>query len=63
MTLTNLVKTVTTMIATVSVTVIVMFTVTLNLIPACDDDSESANDGNIDVEMPRTVTVKVTIMQ
>ena len=63
MALTNLVKTVTTMTATVSVTVIVMFTVTLNLIPACDDDSESANDGNIDVEIPRMVTVKVTIMQ
>ena len=63
MALTNLVKTVTTMIATVSVTVIVMFTVTLNLIPAYDDDSESANDGIIDVEMPRMVTVKVTIMQ
>ena len=63
MALTNLVKTVTTMIATVSVTVIVMFTVTLNLITACDDDSESANDGNIDVEIPRMVTVKVTIMQ
>ena len=63
MTLTNLVKPVTTMIATVSVTVTVMFTVTLNLIPAYDDDSESANDGNIEVEMPTMVTVKVTIMR
>ena len=61
--MTNLVKPVTTMIATVSVTVTVMFTVTLNLIPAYDDDSESANDGNIEVEMPTMVTVKVTIMR
>ena len=61
--MTNLVKPVTTMIATVSVTVTVMFTVTLSLIPAYDDDSESANDGNIEVEMPTMVTVKVTIMR